>query len=108
VGSHLETAWNGSAFAIPILIPPTILAMWVLRRQGAEWFAVPALWPATQFYYVAMALPALVGRPWVAAAFALPMVLMTPIAVIVLASLVILRKRQPLMSELRIGRLPPA
>jgi len=108
VGSHLETAWNGSAFAIPILIPPTILALWVLRRQGAEWFAVPALWPATQFYYVGLALPALVGRPWVAAALALPMVLMTPIAVIVLASLVILRQRQPLMSDLRIGRLPRA
>ncbi len=61
VGSHLETAWNGSAWRFPILVVPTLAALWVLRRQGAEWFAVPAVFPATQFYYVAMALPAL-GR----------------------------------------------
>ena len=48
---------------------------------------MPAIWPATQFYYVAMALPALVGRPILAAAFALPVPLLTPVAVIVLAVL---------------------
>jgi hypothetical protein len=63
VGSHLQTAWNGSAWRIP----------------------VPAVFPATQFYYVAMALPALVGRPVLAALLALPMVLMTPLVVIGLA-----------------------
>ncbi len=52
-------------------MPPTLLALWVLRRDGAEWFAVPAAWPATQFYYVAMALPALVRRPLLAALLAL-------------------------------------
>ena len=86
VGSHLQTAWNGSAWRLPILIPPTLIALWVLRRRGAEWFAVPALFPATQFYYVAMALPALAGRPVVAALLALPMVLMTPLVVIGLAA----------------------
>ena len=93
VGTHLVSAWNGSAFAVPILIPPTIVALWVLRRQGAEWFAVPALWPATQFYYVAMALPALVRRPAAAAALALPMVLMAPLVVIILATLAVLERR---------------
>lgn len=87
VGSHLQTAWNGSAWRLPILIPPTLVALWILRRRGAEWFAVPALFPATQFYYVAMALPALAGRPVVAALLALPMVLMTPLVVIGLAVL---------------------
>jgi hypothetical protein len=87
VGSHLQTAWNGSAWRIPILVIPTLAALWVLRRQGAEWFAVPAVFPATQFYYVAMALPALVGRPIVAALLALPMVLMTPLVVIGLAAI---------------------
>ncbi len=82
VGSHLQTAWNGSAWRIPLLIPPTLLALWILRRRGAEWFAVPAVFPATQFYYVAMALPALVGRPVLAALLALPMVLMAPLVVI--------------------------
>jgi hypothetical protein len=85
VGSHMQTAWNGSAWRLPILIPPTLLALWILRRQGAEWYATPALFPATQFYYVAMALPAIVGRPVVAALLALPMVLMTPLVVIGLA-----------------------
>ena len=61
------------------------VALWVLRRDGAPWFAVPALFPATQFYYVAMALPAIRERRLVAAALALPMVLMTPIVVIILA-----------------------
>jgi hypothetical protein len=37
-----------------------------------------------------MALPALVGRPYLAAALAVPLVLMTPVAVIVLAAIVVL------------------
>ena len=86
VGSHLASAWNGSAWRVPLLIPPTLLALWILRRRGAEWFLVPAVFPATQFYYVAMALPALVGRPLIAAALALPMILMTPLVVIVFAA----------------------
>jgi len=105
VGTHLASAWNGSAFAVPILIPPTIVALWVLRRQGAEWFAVPVLWPATQFYYVGMALPALVGRPYVAAALALPMVLMAPIVVMVLATLAVLERRGSRIPGLRPGSL---
>lgn len=81
VSSHLASAWNGSAWRVPLLIPPTLLGLWVLRRRGGEWLAVPAVWPATQFYYVAMALPALVRRPIAAAALALPVPLMTPIVV---------------------------
>lgn len=86
VGDHLGTAWNGSAWRFPVLIPPTLLALWVLRRDGAEWFAVPAVWPATQFYYVGMAMPAVVNRPLLAALLALPMPLMTPIVVMALAA----------------------
>jgi hypothetical protein len=95
VESHLQTAWNGSAWRLPILIPPVLVALWVLRRQGAEWFATPALFPATQFYYVAMALPAVAGRPVVAALLALPMVLMTPLVVIGLAVIAVLDARTP-------------
>lgn len=87
IGDHLGTAWNGSAWRFPILLPPTLLGLWILRRQGAEWFAVPAVWPATQFYYVGMALPAVVGRPILAAALALPVPLMAPLVVMVLAVL---------------------
>ena len=69
------------------------MALWILRRRGAEWFVVPAIFPATQFYYVAMALPALVGRPLIAAALALPMVLMTPLVVIAFAAWTVYENR---------------
>jgi hypothetical protein len=87
VGDHLGTAWNGSAWRFPILVVPTLLGLWVLRRQGAEWFAVPAVWPATQFYYVGMALPAITDRPILAALLALPVPLMAPVVVMTLAVL---------------------
>ena len=87
VSSHLQSAWNGSAWRFPILIPPTLLALWILRRDGAEWLAVPAVWPATQFYYVGMALPVLVDAPLLAAALAVPVPLMAPVAVMVMAAL---------------------
>jgi hypothetical protein len=95
VTSHLSSAWNGSAWRIPILIPPTLLGLWILRDKGAEWFAVPAVWPATQFYYVSMAMPAVVAQPFAAAALALPVPLMTPVLVMVLAVLELRRGRRP-------------
>ena len=36
VTSHLASAWNGSAWRMPILIPPTLLGLWILRRQGCR------------------------------------------------------------------------
>jgi hypothetical protein len=87
IAGYRVGSWDGSAWRIPILIPPTLLALWVLRHKGTEWFVVPAIWPETQFYYVAMALPAIVGRPLLAAVLALPVPLLLPIAVMVLAVL---------------------
>jgi len=96
VGSHLQTAWNGSAWRVPPLIPVVLVALWLLRRDGAEWFAVPALFPATQFYYVGMATPAIRGRALVAAALALPAPLIAPLVVIVLAAWPwVQRRRRP-------------
>ena len=97
VNDHLQTAWNGSAWRFPVLLlPPTLLALWVLRRRGAEWLAVPAIWPATQFYYVAMALPAPSTRDWrVAAALAAPVPLMTPAVVMALAVEAVWRAHRP-------------
>jgi hypothetical protein len=91
IGDHLGTAWNGSAWRFPILLVPTLLGLWVLRRSGAEWYAVPAVWPATQFYYVGMVMPAIVGRPILAVALALPVPLMAPILVMILAALEVRR-----------------
>jgi hypothetical protein len=87
ISEHVATSWNGSAWRFPLLVPFVVLAIWILRKEGGAWYAVGALWPGTQFYYVSMALPAVVKRPLIAAALALPMPLMTPIVVIVLAAL---------------------
>ncbi len=94
VSRHLADAWNGSAWRLPILLPPTVLALWVLRRKDAEWYVIPAVWPATQFYYVSTVLPAIAKRPLLAAAFALPIPLLTPLVVIVLAIREILERRR--------------
>jgi hypothetical protein len=67
------------------MVPVTLVALWILRRDGAEWYAVPAIWPATQFYYVSTALPAISGRRLLAALAAAPVPLMIPAMVIVLA-----------------------
>jgi hypothetical protein len=104
VGLRLTTAWNGSAWRVPWLLPPTLLALWVLRRRGGEWFAVPAVFPATQFYYVSTALPALVNRRFIAAILALPVPLLTPLVVIGLAIAPWLREHL----ERRGSRVPQA
>ncbi len=87
VASHLQTAWNGSAWRFPVLIPFVLLALWILRRDDGDWFSVPAVFPATQFYYVSMVLPAITGRPLVAALLATPIPLAVPLVVIGLAAL---------------------
>jgi hypothetical protein len=85
ISTHVATAWNGSAWRLPILLPPTLVALWILRRDGGEWFSVPAVMPATQFYYVSMVLPAVTRRPLIAAALATPAPLLAPLVVIGLA-----------------------
>ena len=57
ISVHLGTAWNGSAARLPILIPVVVLALWILRRQGAEWLLVPALWYAGGFTAQAVGTP---------------------------------------------------
>ena len=99
VTSHLGSAWNGSAWRLPILIPPTLLSLWILRHRDAEWFAIPAVWPATQFYYVSMAMPAVIAEPLAAAALALPVPLMTPVLVMVLAVRELRRSRLTVQLE---------
>jgi hypothetical protein len=94
VSLHLATAWNGSATRLPILIPPVLVALWILRRQGAEWLIVPAVWPGTQFYYQSLALPVVTKRPILAAALALPAPLLAPLAVIAFAAVELWRQRQ--------------
>jgi hypothetical protein len=93
VTSHLSTAWNGSAWRFPILVLPTVVGIWILRRKGGEWLAIPAVFPATQFYYAATVLPAVAHRPLLAAAFAAPVPLLAPALVLVLAAREVYRSR---------------
>jgi hypothetical protein len=93
IGTHVATAWNGSAWRVPILVPVALLALWILRRDGGEWFSVPAVMPATQFYYVSMVLPVVASRPLLAAIFATPAPLLAPLVVIALAAEKVWRDR---------------
>ena len=40
-----------------VIAPAVLLALWVVGRQRAAWLAVPAIWPAQQFYYGTMVMP---------------------------------------------------
>jgi hypothetical protein len=59
-----------SAYGDPIVFGAAIVALLLLRRRHGQWFIVPALWPATQFHYAVLALPAM--RPLLAVGFAIP------------------------------------
>ena len=93
VAQHLASAWNGSAWRFPVLLVPTVLALVVLRRRGGEWLALPALWPATQFYYVSTVLPFVARRPAAAAVLALPVPLAAPLVAIAYATASVVRLR---------------
>jgi hypothetical protein len=102
IAQSLSLTWNGSAWRLPVLILPTLLALWILRDRGSEWLAIPAVWPATEFYFAAMALPALSpkarpglpNRSLVTAALALPAPLIAPLVVLASAAWVVWRDRQ--------------
>lgn len=64
---------------------PTVLALWVLRRKGAEWLVVPGLWPHTQIHYAAMSLPVMRRYPVAAAIVGLGTPPAAALAVIVIA-----------------------
>ena len=48
-----------SAWFFPILVPFAAVALVVMGRPKASWWFIPALWPATQWYYSLMAMPAM-------------------------------------------------
>ena len=88
-----------SATALPWLIPIAVVALLFAGRERAAWLAVPALWPATQWYYSTLAVPAL--TPIAAAVIATPV----PGAAVLAAVIVALGRRnanaQRLVSDWR-------
>ncbi len=59
-----------SAWFFPILVPFAAIALIAMGRERASWWAIPALWPSTQWYYSLMAMPAI--TPLTAAILAAP------------------------------------
>ena len=59
-----------SAWFFPVLVPFAAIALVAMGRERASWWAIPALWPSTQWYYSLMAMPAL--TPLTAAILAAP------------------------------------
>ncbi|MGK2850000.1 MAG: glycosyltransferase 87 family protein [Candidatus Limnocylindrales bacterium] len=85
INSSLDSQSEGfSAWGTWWLVP-TALALWVLRRKGAEWLVVPGLWPHTQIHYGAMSLPVMRRYPLAAAIMGLGTPLAPPIAIILIA-----------------------
>lgn len=81
-----------SAFGTIVMVP-TIAALWILRRDGAEWLIVPALWPHTQLHYAAMSLTVVSRYPIAAAIIGLSTPLAPALAVMVIAIQVGLARR---------------
>jgi hypothetical protein len=68
----VQAGGGRSAWINPILLVPiALVALAAIGRRRAAWWAVPALWPATQFHYSVFALPARLSTP-AAAVLALP------------------------------------
>ena len=59
-----------SAWFFPVLVPFAAIALIAMGRERASWWAIPALWPSTQWYYSLMAMPAI--TPLTAAILAAP------------------------------------
>ena len=59
IGARLSSQnENGLPNLLLIVIAPAVLlALWVVGRERAAWLAVPAIWPAQQFYYGTLVMP---------------------------------------------------
>ena len=85
-----EAAGGFSAAIAPILLAPMaiiIVALALVDRKAASWLAVPALWPASQFFTSTFAMPVLAagGAGWFAAMLAMPSRGVVPIAIAIYA-----------------------
>ena len=81
-----------SAWFFPILVPFAAIALVVMGREKASWWFIPALWPATQWYYTLMAMPAMTALT--AAILAPPVQGLPAVAAVVAAAEIWYRRRQ--------------
>ena len=52
-----QSAMGPSLLTSVVLAPVAALCLWMVGREHAAWLAVPALWPAQQWYYATLVLP---------------------------------------------------
>jgi hypothetical protein len=79
-----EAAGGYSAFpTLPFLLVAlvSLVALAPIAFRSAGWLAVPAAWPATQFFYSTYAMP--VMTPWLAITLSIPLHLIPPAAIVV-------------------------
>lgn len=66
--------WGGfSATRDPrlfVIVAAALGALWRVDHRAAGWLAVPALWPAAEYFYATFALP--LRSPWLVAVLAVP------------------------------------
>jgi hypothetical protein len=76
---------------LPVLLVGSIVALVLVGRERSAWWAVPVLWPSTQWYYSSLAIP---GASMLSAAIlAVPFVGGPVVAVVVLAVEQVLARR---------------
>jgi hypothetical protein len=80
---------GGLSAAGSSLLIPVVLALVYLWRRGAEWLAVPAIWPYAQFHYSALALPVAARNTVVALLLSIPVAFAAPIATLYYAIFVL-------------------
>jgi hypothetical protein len=91
------SVWAAPLPWLPILVVVALVALVLIGRERASWWAVPVLWPSTQWYYASMAIPGLSGTwPWMlgAAILAIPVSGGPLIALIVCAASVLIARRR--------------
>ena len=81
-----------SAWFFPVLVPFAAVALVVMGRTKASWWFIPALWPATQWYYTLMAMPAMTALT--AAILAAPVQGLPAVAAVVAAAEVWYKRRR--------------
>jgi hypothetical protein len=75
------------------LLVPVVISLVYLWRRGAEWLAVPAIWPYAQFHYSTLALPVAARNFGVALLLCAPIAMAAPIATLYYAAFVFLSAR---------------
>lgn len=89
-----ESAGGYAANNWPAVFAATVIAIAVLAvidREAAGWLAVPALWPASEFHYAALALPMM--TPWLGALLALQIRGLPSVAILLYVGVRLVQRR---------------